>query len=572
MIVEGSRRETLKDMESGHSSIQKSDDLMKKNTELEKRVHEYEIMESTQKHDVKLYKWEPGVQINDTPVGISELFTLARYSSIVRTVTLNLKNEIFRRGLRWRKRYVQKCVDCGMEYQHTKLECECGCKVFITPNQKHLENFESFVHCANKSYQPIMDVFKECEEDLEIADDAYMILVKQYTVSHDQVLGSAILEVVRGDPDRMKIVANAKGERGGVWWVCVEHRNVPVHEPVRDRHQRDLGRVFESPGFCPECGLPLMEVHFVATTGGERSGTPEQYYVDGEVIHFSKYSPSKLYGYSPLISIWKETTSLLNMQHFINEYFRYMRAPRGVVVTNTANPDSAYKRWDQIVENVKKDPAWIPFIAVQGNDRKGMMEWISFSETLNEMQYSNVRDELRVRISTLFGVSNIMMGDTKGAGGIGNEGLQIVVSDRAIQWGQEIWNNDAFPELCRQFGIFDYTLELAPNVELAEAKKLELEMQKAQLFMMYSNLGFEVGLDDEGDLIITGKKPEMVPGVGQPGGGAPPGGAPEATDQSLGMPNANEPIQTQPETGGNYGKKILGVQPKKQDKGLLRIS
>lgn len=877
---------------------------------LKEENHQLKIIESTIKPFEKRYKQDPGVLRVDLPISTPEIYNMARLSSILRTVHLNLKNEIFRRGLRWKKRFEVKCLDCGKEYPKEIKVCKCGSRSFRLPNDNALVNLERLFTSANKNGEPLIDVFKEGEYDLEIMDDAYIILIKEYMILENKVIGSRIKEVIRGDPEFLRIVGNEKSERGGRFWVCHDkdtevltksgwkyfknvsnedeiatlkdgryleyqkstakieqhyegkmlhfvgqmkdimvtpehlmyvqkyntdkslgewelkpakdllgaknyhymkrnvewvgkeeeyfilpegeynlnrgsnqhkicnskhictekkikmddwleflgyylsegsysegcnsiqitqfkypdemeiclkrlpfdyikigqgfsihsrqlvdyviklghsrdkyipkeflnlssrqlkilydamvlgdggrsitksgiensgitttskqlsdniheillkmgenpqteineykyqkgnfgnttwetdirydigtrcrelfiqgnkvqeveyndmvyclevpnhiiytrrngksvwggncpiHRNLPTQGiNVTDPQEKMLGRHYEQPGNCPICGLSLSEVFYVSV-GGARSMDPEQYYIDGEIIHGSKYSPSRTYGYPPVLSIWKEVSTLLNMQHFVNEYFKYMRAPRGILTTTTSNTESAYKVWDKILENIKRDPHYIPMLAIQDNGtgkRQNQFEWISFTNTLQEMEYGNVRDELRIRVSALYGVSNVMMGDTKGGGGIGNEGLQIVVSDRAVQWGQEVWNQNIFPELCRQFDILDYVLELRPNIELVEQKKLEIQLQKLQIAEGMWRMGFQVELDEEGNFKYSGEAIDMREQIASKS---------ETDVASEGKTPESKVISEDHVTGLSTGQKMLGKTPR----------
>ena len=56
-------------------------------------------------------------------------------------------------------------------------------------------------------------------------------------------------------------------------------------------------------------------------------------------------------------------------------------------------------------------------------------------DTLEEMQYITVRDEMRQRIASFYGVSNVFMMDTGKSGGLNNEGLQVLVTNRAVEFG-----------------------------------------------------------------------------------------------------------------------------------------
>jgi len=67
----------------------------------------------------------------------------------------------------------------------------------------------------NKSEQLFIDILKELEDDLNIIDDAYIVLVKEYYMDgNGKIKMHRIKEMYRGDPATMHIYADENGERG----------------------------------------------------------------------------------------------------------------------------------------------------------------------------------------------------------------------------------------------------------------------------------------------------------------------------------------------------------------------
>jgi hypothetical protein len=143
------------------------------------------------------------------------------------------------------------------------------------------------------------------------------------------------------------------------------------------------------------------------------------------------------------------------------------------------------------------------------------------------MQYSAVREELRVRISAFFGVSNVFMQDSGKSGGLSNEGLQILVTNRAVEYGQKIYTRDLFPRLLNEMGVSDWKLSLYPNEEEDEVTRLRRDEMEVNIASRMMQLGFKPELKDEGDRDIrfVYKNPEP-PKPGNPQVPPPPGGVP----------------------------------------------
>ncbi len=132
-----------------------------------------------------------------------------------------------------------------------------------------------------------------------------------------------------------------------------------------------------------------------------------------------------------------------------------------------------------------------------------------------------VRDEFRQRVSALYGVSNIFMGDVQSSGGLNAENLQIQVTNRALERGQRIYTDIVFPKLIKLFGVEDFKLTF-PRLELSEeAEKMQVELANLQFAQGMSQLGFDVDVrtDEEGTHEFTYKKRPEQPGMGEEGEG-----------------------------------------------------
>jgi hypothetical protein len=433
-----------------------------------------------------------GIQERDNSYLLTSpiIYHIVQQSTIVRTCITQLKQEIFRRGYTWEEKFVVKCQDCGKEHASPVKQCsECNSTNLKKPDPNQLQYAKKFLDgYVNCSEQLFIDVLKELEDDLNIMDDAYLVLVKEYYLDNNsKIRMHRIKEVFRGDPVTMHIYSNELGERGKGGFVCLKHRN-RVHE-----HQTEL---------CETCQSELYPVHYVNRVNGE-----EQYFVKGEVVHFSKYSPSRLYGMSPIITLWNNVTTLIAMDNYVNSSYTKARMPKGLLAVQTRNMDSMKSFWRGVKEKMEQDPHFIPVMGIESEGGKGSVEWVKFMDSLKEMEYISVKDDLRDRISGFYGVSKVFMNDASASGGLNNEGMQILVTNRAVEMAQTTWNNYVFPFVTTQFGISDWELKLPPSEEedeIAVLRKREIEVNIAG---QIKNLGFEVEMDDEGRFIYTKPKP-----------------------------------------------------------------
>ena len=417
------------------------------------------------------------------------IYNIVNQSVIARTCITQLKQEVFRRGYIWEKAYEARCKNCGKEHKRPVQECaRCGHTELDVPDPKQLEYAEKFIEgYVNKSEQLFIDVLQELEDDLNIMDDAYIVLVKEYFIDgNGKIRMHRIKEVYRGDPVTMFIYSDENGQRGTKGFTCVNHRGV-IH---KDPHEK-----------CEICNSNLFPIHYVNRVNGD-----DQHFLKGEVLHFSKYSPSRLYGMSPVITLFNNIMTLIAMENYVNQSYTKSRMPRGLLAVQTRNMDSMRSFWRSVKEKMEADPHFIPVMGIEAEGGKGAVEWIKFMDSLKEMDYVSVKDDLRDRISAFYGVSKVFMADNTTSGGLNNEGMQILVTNRAVQKAQTVYNNYVFPFLVKQFGITDWHLKLPPSEEedeIAVLRKREIEVNIAA---STKNLGFEVDMDEDGQ--FTFKKPE----------------------------------------------------------------
>ncbi len=445
--------------------------------------------------------FNPGIQEKNNAYMITSpiLYHVAQQSVIVRTCTTQLKNEIFRRGYTWEEKFVSKCKDCEAEHQSPVEKCkDCSGTNLRKPESQQLKYANKFLDSyVNKSDQMFIDILKELEDDLNIMDDAYIILVKEYFLdANGDIRMHKIKEIYRGDPVTLALYTDEDGTKGTSGFTCIKHRDI-ISEEVG--------------GKCEYCEGKLYPIYYVNRAHGE-----DQHYLKGEVLHFSKYNPSRLYGLSPVLTLWNHITTLIAMDNYVNSSYTKARMPRGLLAVQTRNIDSMKSFWRGVKEKMEQDPHFIPVMGIEAENGKGSIEWIKFMDSLKEMDYVSVKDDLRDRISGFYGVSKVFMSDNSASGGLNNEGMQILVTNRAVEMAQTIWNNYVLPFVTKEFGITDWELKLPPSEEEDEIAKLRKREIEVNIASSIKNLGFEIDMDDEGRFKY---RKEAQEGASQGGGG-----------------------------------------------------
>ena len=456
-------------------------------------------------------------------ITIPALYAVSRENLILRTVLAKLNQEIFRRGYYWEKKFEVKCVECGEEYKHEVEACtlcegpvrKCDSDEIIYP--KWLLNQE------NSMEQSFMNVLQEIEHDLNVVDDAFLILVKEYFVDEEtsEIMFYRIKEIIRGDPIFMRIVSDKRGVRGGRYKVCPIHRD-QVSYPGQDDP-------------CQVCGSKMEDAHYVNMAGSGKT----QYYLKGEVLHVSKYNPSKLYGKSPVNTMWRQAMTLTAMDNYMYTAYQKRRIPKGIISVTTDNLESMKSFWKAVDEKMERDPHYVPKVGIESSTGRGGVNWVKFMDTMEEMQYISVRDEIRNRIAAYYGVSAVFMIDNGKSGGLNNEGMQILVTNRAVEFGQKVYTEVLFPRMLKQMDVHDWKLTLYPNEEEDEITRLRRDEMEANLAQRMMMLGYKPELMQEGERDIRFVYRKQAPEMGGAPPGAPPaGGGPPMAPPMAGMGGA----------------------------------
>lgn len=246
--------------------------------------------------------------------------------------------------------------------------------------------------------------------------------------------------------------------------------------------------------------------------------------------------------------------------------YQKRRSPKGIISVTTDNLESMKSFWKTVDEKMERDPHYIPKVGIESQTGRGGVNWVKFMDTLEEMQYIAVRDEMRNRIAAFYGVSSIFMVDSGKSGGLNNEGMQILVTNRAVEFGQKVYTQVLFPRMLEQMQVTDWKITLYPNEEEDEITRLRRDEMEVNLAQRMAMLGYKPELMEQGDRDIRftyreinaeqDGAPPMPPGM-QPPQGMPPGNPGAATAGAMGAQmGAVPPGMMPPSQPGGEGQGI----------------
>ena len=372
-------------------------------------------------------------------------------------------------------------------------------------NRKKLEDV--LYNPINANMQTLEDIMRMLERDLEIADNAYMLLLKSYSINDStgeiEEDKTEIKEILRIDPPQVAMIADSDGRVGyddkhNAVYVCprFEHR---AKRLVSDR--------------CDMCGAKALKA-VVEVNSVYSIGIPQPkrvIYGEGEIIwKAGKYRPGLIYGYSPIYAIWSKVMSLSHMDEYIRKYFDKMRPPRGMLVIASRNYETFRKSWDALEQKAQEDPYMIHPLLVESDKPggKNMAQWLDFTGSLKELEFVEIRKELRMIIGAIYGVLPLYFGELPT--GWSQEGLQVTITNRAIKWGQDILKNSFLTKLAKINGVEDWELRLKTGEETDRLRDLQIQGVEIENMLALQQLGFAITRTHTGEFKVS-KDPMMIP-------------------------------------------------------------
>ena len=225
---------------------------------------------------------DTGAKLPIFPFPLIMIYELADNVDSLRIPIETLNREIFKNGFEVVEKWKFKCTVCAKEFQYKPLkgsvpddqpqesndsrptigsdetnksvqisgdmECDnCGSNKLLRPLPQNRKILEDLLHkTVNGNEQTIEDITRQLERDLEIADNAYLLILKNYFI--DDKTGeidpkkTEVKELLRVDPPQMAMIADSDGRIGyddkhNAVFVCpkFEHRDKRLTQNVCDR-------------------------------------------------------------------------------------------------------------------------------------------------------------------------------------------------------------------------------------------------------------------------------------------------------------------------------------------------
>lgn len=377
-------------------------------------------------------------------------------------------------------------------------KCSCGyegeMKVPDVSQQKLLINYEgtSLFDRANRNGWSLLQL---CRSFLIITltyNQPVILCKSTYLVDeHMNVTDEIPQEFIPISPAKAKMIYDTTGTPGNGWGFSVDQRNRQVQ---LDDEQILTTGYYEGKRIYPAKWLISYE-------DGGQFGQGEAY-AEQEIYHTTFGLPSLTYGMPLCLLVEPDIRAWMAMELRVEKYYS-VGHPTGLFVINNTTNESLTTVQQSIRIQMKDDPYTIPIIGIPpASDKVTSTKWHPLSDNPTE-QMMVVKAELQERITAIFGISGLFLGDMNALKGNANEAHQMAVMDRNLVSIRELVNDFLKFIQSKYKGITDWTLSLVEppdNQALDEAEKFNKNLMNAK---MAKDLGFDIISQADGKVEIS---------------------------------------------------------------------
>ncbi len=432
------------------------------------------------------------------PQNENALIAMSRRVAVLRATHENLKTEMFRVPPVLKHKFEAKCPRCGAEYQQYKKFCEnplCTIQGIRTypPSLDQKKMWDDIKDRVNDNGQSLMDIAKTFTEYMLMTDNPWVVISWDYVVNEltGVMEGKKVREITHTPANTMRLIQDEYGKPGGLFWTCIEHRDVLY--PAENKLEP-----------CPFCGKPLYEVTAVSVILNQPATQSiresiDKPYINGEWYHDPYFTETITYGVSNVYTLWILSSSLYYMDELENSTYKHGRPPKSLLIFNTFNPESLHAQMIDEFEKCKTDRGYQPKIAFPNEGKGNPATVLNLMPSEAEIQTLEHRRDIRERIAALYGMSPFMLADVSVGGGLNNEGMQLTIMLRRLESMHQWIESGLFQFALNCYGITDWVLSFPPLKEEDRMAVLERKKQNLQMMGEILNRGGDYRIIDDTD-------------------------------------------------------------------------
>jgi hypothetical protein len=443
-----------------------------------------------------------GARIREPDWDYRKLLDFAETTWLLRTIYDAIIREACSRGWDKVQKFVSKCTNpkCAAEFQVTTPTCTACGTVTRKPDAQQGVLLDRLLANPNPDHEFSQIIKSLMWQALAIDDWFLSVNYTEATVGTDPTTQQPIklktaTEIWVEDASVMKIMANKRGQLGSDQYFC------PQCYAATDSD------VYYGPDqvVCPRCEGTLLETCYVQQLDGKITAR----FGKDEIIHNnSGKNLPRLFGKPKLVSLLRV---ILAMQYV--DRYNLTAYSSGSLKSIVAFPEMNQTEIDEMYNSIEAQLTAFKTDPETGETvRPNRSLWVGTKlapQQLNmlppskDMQTVEWYKIYREACASVYSVTPVFISIIESGRSGNNPQMQIDVMNRATrEWQQnfeEPFNNQLLPT----FGIHDWLLNFTEIEADDEYKRAQVSESKAQAALIWTNAGFTVSLDDDGELVIS---------------------------------------------------------------------
>jgi hypothetical protein len=426
-----------------------------------------------------------GVEIREPEVRYDELYLFYFNSWPVRACVDAITREAVRPGWIWRPVWKVRCKANACQEEFERIppgdECtQCGSKEFVFPDRAQLDAINELLDKPNDTYT-FTDILKRIIRDVLVVDDWFMSAIIPPGVK-------APTELWVEDVRYIKMSTDEKGRLTGPIFCpyCEEQPVLDADQVFCDKHDKALrGR----------------ETAYVQKVNGKITAR----FGRNEMAHGNLWAVgTRLYGSPLLRAIITPIATMAAMDNWQWDAYDKGRTPKKILVAQGMNEETV-ERINEKIQAWQADNRHTTPVIPTGQIENATLVPLDLLSSMVDMQTLQFQEWYMKTIFYTYGVSPTFIGvETPGKLGHYQEGFEVSLDTieevqkqiaETLNGSFQTW----FPE------IVDWEFAFNPVNPKDDVQEATVLLTKAQAAQTAVNAGLDIEVDEEGEVIITGK-------------------------------------------------------------------
>jgi hypothetical protein len=444
-----------------------------------------------------------------------KLLDFAETTWLLRTIFDAIIREACGPGWGKAARFVVKCTkpECAKESNQAVAACPACGSPTRKPDEAQGVLLDKLLADPNPEHEFSQIVKSSMWQSLAVDDWFLSIAYAQSSVGIDPLTQEPVVvrrptEIWVEDASAMKIMADKHGRLGSGQFFC---------PACYDKEDTDIFYDAEQL-VCPKCSGALVQTAYVQEIDGKITAR----FAKDEIIHGnSGKNLPRLFGKPKLVSLLR---LILAMQYL--DRYNLTAYSQGSLKGILAFPEMDQDAIDEMYNSIEAQLTAFKTDQETGESvRPNRSLWVGVKQLptqinmlppSKDMQAIEWYKVYREAIAAVYSVTPVFISIIESGRTGNNPEMQIDVMNRATREWQQNFEEPFNHQLLPMFGIYDWEIQFAEIEVDDELRRQEIAQTKANAASIFAAAGFTVTLDEEGELVVTGKALPPVAPVTKP--------------------------------------------------------